>query len=177
MLNRVCFCVCLDLFGYPTLPCLIRLLHGTARGVLLSGGQATSTTLIFYWQGGFICLINSLFLCVMCFRKEESRSCGIVHCRLTVDCVCGVSCVSGCKCEKGVYSSAETLGEPHSERLHTHSNLLLSQWIVALQKLRGTQEVTQRLCRQFRVECCWEYSTTHHRSKALLLWWITKLQT
>ena len=41
---RVCVCVRLDLLGYPTLPCLIRQLHGTARGVLLSGGQGYQHT-------------------------------------------------------------------------------------------------------------------------------------
>ena len=40
----VCVWACLDLSGYPTLPCLIRRLHGTARGVLLSGGQGYQHT-------------------------------------------------------------------------------------------------------------------------------------
>lgn len=104
----VCFCVCLNLFGYPHSPALSGCSTALLEEFCSQEGRATSTPLIFYWQGGFICLINSLFLCVMCFRKEESWSCGIMHRRLAVDCVRGVSCVSGCKCEKGVYPSAES---------------------------------------------------------------------
>lgn len=58
--------------------------QGTPHSPVLSGsstalpeercsqeGRATSMLLIFYQQGGFIGLINSLFVCVVYMRKEE----------------------------------------------------------------------------------------------------------
>lgn len=91
-------CVCLHLSGCPTLPCLIRRLHGLQER-RSQEGRATSAPLICYRHGGFIGLINSLFM-----REEErARACNCVCCG---DCVCGVGCVSGCECEKGVYWSA-----------------------------------------------------------------------
>lgn len=43
--------------------------------------------LIFYQQGGFIGLINSLFVCVVYMRKEETT--GLFCCAgLSIMCVC-----------------------------------------------------------------------------------------
>lgn len=49
-------------------------------------GRATSTALIFYRQGGFIGLINWLFVCAVCMREEERA--GVYYCVLFYTNVC-----------------------------------------------------------------------------------------
>lgn len=77
---RVCLCVCVFMCisqGIPPSPALSGSSTAPLEECCSQEGRATSTPLIFYQQGGFIGLINSLFACVVCMRKEERGSCGV----------------------------------------------------------------------------------------------------
>lgn len=68
----VCVFVRLDL--YPPLPVLSDSSTALLEERCSQEGRATSARLIFYQQGGFIGLINSLFVCLCCVYEKRSES-------------------------------------------------------------------------------------------------------